>query len=187
LSALALDLGRLTGWACGEPDAVPRFGTHVLPTTGDDIGRYLHAHREWLTGFIQVERPTFVVYEAPILAEETTKATVIKLMSLAGVTELICRDLQVRCYDTHLSSVKKFLTGTGRAKKADMEAAARRFGFAVRNDNEADAIAIWGQAVMLRYPGKCQIFSMGQLGGKTLRAEAAPPSKLGDDVEDIPI
>ncbi|GLK86661.1 hypothetical protein [Ancylobacter defluvii] len=164
MTVLALDLSTNTGWAAGDPAGTPRFGTHTLPSTGDDVGRYLAKHREWLTAFIQVERPQFVVYEAPILPAQTTKATAIKLMSLAGLTELICRDLEVRCFEAHLQSIKKFLAGSGRATKPDMIAAARRYGFDVRNDNEADAIGIWGHAVMHRFPGRCTLFSMGQLG-----------------------
>lgn len=164
MTVLSLDLATNTGWASGDPADRPRFGTHTLPSTGDDVGRFLFVHREWLTAFIQIEHPAFVVYEAPILPGQTNKATVIKLMSLAGLTELICRDLQVRCFEVHLQSVKKFLAGSGRATKPDMVAAARRFGFDVRNDNEADAIAIWGHAVSLKFPGRCDIFSLGQLG-----------------------
>ena len=72
---LALDLATKSGWACGSPDGEPRYGTKVLPSTGEDIGRFAAAYNEWLLDMITLESPALIVFEAPILAGQTTLTT----------------------------------------------------------------------------------------------------------------
>lgn len=147
-SILSLDLATSTGWACGKPDDEPRFGTFKLPSTGEDIGRFLVKFEDWLNDMITVEAPGLVVFEAPILRRGGGNPVVArKLMGLANSVETICYRRDVRCRQAHLATVKKSFTGSGRAEKADMIAMARRWGWGVRNDNEADALGLWVLAV----------------------------------------
>lgn len=150
---LALDLATTTGWACGAPEADPRFGTLRLPSTGDEIGRFLAIFEDWLLDFLTVETPALVVFEAPILTRGNTSPVVArKLMGLANATETVCYRRETRCEQANLMTVKKAFAGHGRAEKHEMVAAARARGWEVRNDNEADATAVWFCAVKHHAP-----------------------------------
>lgn len=124
--------------------------------------------------FPPAEEPLLVVFEAPILPQpkaeikwikgrpvavvhvQTTIMTTRKLQSLAGVLELMCADLEVPCYEVHLNTAKKELTGHGHAEKGAMLMMARRAGLALSDGpeayDEADAFAAW--LVALRYHRK---------------------------------
>lgn len=145
---LALDLATATGWACGAPGDNPRFGTKRMPQTGDEIGRFLVHFEDWLNDFLTVESPRLVVFEAPILRRGPSNPVVArKLMGLANCTETICYRRDIICRQAHLATVKKSFAGSGRADKAEMILAARRWGWDVENDNEADALGLWVEAV----------------------------------------
>lgn len=146
---LALDLATATGWAIGFPsDLVPRFGTHVLPSTGTNIGAFGVAFEDWLIGVLNAEQPEAVLYEQPSIFMKSQPATLIKLNGLAYHCETICNRLGFRrYYCVNPSQLKKYWTGSGKAKKPDMIAAARRRGWDVRDDNAADAAAAWAWGV----------------------------------------
>ena len=164
-----LDLATATGWASGPPGGDPRFGTKVLPSTGDDIGRFAEAFEEWLFDFIAVEQPALVAFEAPILsAGKTSIATARKLTGLALMTELVCRKRQVRYFEANLMTIKKEIAGTGKAQKEDMIAVAHRYGWAVRTEHEADACCGWAYAVQCRAPQHALRFRGGPLAATTL-------------------
>lgn len=161
---LTLDLATRTGWCCGAPDQAPRYGTKVLPSTGEDIGRFAYAYNEWLLDMITLEDPALVVFEAPVLTGKTSLTTARKLYGLAWHTEFACSMRQVRCAEHHLQSVKKFFAGSGNATKDDMIAAARRLGFDPKDDNAADAIGLWCCTVHERAPQHAARFKLGALG-----------------------
>ncbi len=163
---LALDLATKTGWAVGSPDGEPRYGTKVLPSTGEDIGRFAAAYNEWLLDMITLENPALIVFEAPILAGQTTLTTARKLGGLAWHTEFVCNLRQVRCAEHHLQSVKKFFAGSGRADKAAMMEAARRHGWDPKDDNAADALGLWACTVHEKAPQYGKRFALGTLGGR---------------------
>lgn len=142
---LTLDLAAQTGFAVGAPGAVPRFGTHKFTSTGDNFGRHQANARAWLTSLIFEEDPVLIGYEQPSIFGITTPATVIKLCSYASTLEELClhENLNIPVRQINPSNLKKFFTGNGKAKKPDMVAQARRFGFKVDNDDEADAVAMW--------------------------------------------
>lgn len=163
---LALDLATRVGWACGAPDGEPLYGTKVLPSTGEDIGRFADAYNTWLLDMITLEGPALIVFEAPVLPCKTTPATARKLMGLAWHTEFVCRLREVRCSEHHLQSVKKFFAGSGRAEKDDMMAAARRQGWDPKDDNAADALGLWACAVHEKAPRHAARFQLGALGSR---------------------
>lgn len=142
---LTLDLAASTGFAVGAPGTVPRFGSHKFVSTGDNFGRHQANARAWLTSLIFEEDPVLIGYEQPSLFGITTPATVIKLCSYASTVEEVClrENLDVTIRQINPSSLKKFFTGNGKAKKPDMVKAAHRYGFKVDNDDEADAVAMF--------------------------------------------
>lgn len=155
---LALDLATATGWACAPPDKEPHFGTAELPKSGQDVGTFAVAFSEWLTAKLADETPQVVLYEQPSIFSKTTPATLIKLNGLAYDCERICTLHRVRCYMVNPSRLKKFFAGNGRAQKQDMIDVARREGWAVQDDNQADACAVWAWGVNCFAPNHARRF-----------------------------
>ena len=148
----ALDIATLTGVCVGEPEEVPQLSHNSFPSTGPDIGRFLDAGEVWIRSFLQAIQPALVVFEAPVLPQTTQIATVRKLHGLAGVIEMVCYREGVEVAEAHLQSVKKALTGKGNAKKPEMVAACRAYGFSPAVEDEADAFGVWLLTVRTRHP-----------------------------------
>lgn len=161
---LALDLATLTGFAYGPGDTgeLPTIGSHRLPSTGDDVGRFLAAYRDWLVAKVSEVEPDLLVMEAPILHSQTTITVTRKLQGLAGVTEMVIHDLnatyrkigaaEIEVAEVATTSVKKALTGNGRAEKSDMIRAAQIYGLDPACSDEADAFGVWLLTVRTRWP-----------------------------------
>ena len=169
---LTLDLSTRTGWTIGAvADPKFRYGTFVLPSTGSDIGRFAKAFDDWLVAQVSGEgadKVTEAVFESPILPRQTQLATVRKLSGLAWHTEFICTEFQIPCYEAHQQQVRKYVAGKGNAKKPDIVAAVRRYGYDVgEDDNQADAISVRLFTIATRYPELINNFpiSLGPLGG----------------------
>lgn len=150
---LSLDLATRTGWCAARAGDPVRVGTNRLPSTGKDMGTFLNAHLDFMERAIINHRPDVVVYESPILRSGNTQiATLRKLYSLAGVTEMACANHGLKVFEVHLQTAKAMLAGTGRAQKHEMIKAARRRGVDVEDDNQADAFAVFLVAVKMLEP-----------------------------------
>lgn len=161
---LSLDLATNTGFCVGAPGAQPIFGEHRLPSTGDDIGAFACAYEDWLSARLAAaDKPELVIFEAPILPKMTQLMTVRKLTGLAWETERLCKRGKVRCLEGRKATVNKAITGSGRASKDDTKAALRRYGFKVRGEDEADAVALWCFACLCYAPKAASNFSFGPL------------------------
>lgn len=148
MSVLCLDLATTTGWACGEAGAPPRYGSFRLPSTGDDVGRYLVEFMRWLKGLIAAEAPREIVFEAPILPRKTTIATLRKLYGLAGATEVMAIDAGIPCSEISSGEVRRLFLGQHYPRHAGRDEikravinGCRQMGWEPRDDNEADALA----------------------------------------------
>jgi hypothetical protein len=165
---LTLDLATHTGWSYGAPDDPKfKFGVREFAKTGDNIGRFIGEYDEWLTAALD-RGVTATVFERPLIPRMTSFGTVRKLMALASHTEFLCFRKGIDVSEVNGATLKKFMTGDGRAKKPQMIAAAQRMGFDCKDDNAADAIAIRMYVVALKYPqyaGKFQ-FAVGPLFGE---------------------
>lgn len=162
---LALDLATKCGWAVNPPHEAPDFGTEVLPSTGKAVGPFIAAYDVWLRDMIDLQKPALVIYEQPSLFAKSTPDTVIKLNGLATHTEWVCHRKGIAVRAANPSQLKKFFTGNGRATKDDMQAAARRRGWKVRDDNQADACAVRAWAIYCyAAPEHRAQFALGPLG-----------------------
>jgi crossover junction endodeoxyribonuclease RuvC len=137
---VALDLATKTGWAAGFATLRPAYGTYKVE--GSE-GAFYAAFDEWLPTILGVYRDPVVIYESPVLPRFTRIETLRRLYWMGGHVEMICNRRGIACYEAPLTTVKKFWTGSGRAKKPDMVKAAQERGFAVSDDNQADALALW--------------------------------------------
>lgn len=170
---LTLDLATVLGWTKGAVgDRTFKSGHFRLPSTKNDIGAFAAAYGEWLNN--NIAGVTSVVFEGPILPRKTQLATIRKLYGLCYHTELLCTKLGIKCYEAHLSSVKKAIGGHGRAQKVDMVAAVQSYGYDVTEENEADAIAVRLFTIMTRHKELAASFGLelGLLGTATPKRRA---------------
>lgn len=143
---LALDLASTVGFACGSPDLLVH-GSFKLP---DDVnlGRQYGCFSNWLADKITAYAPTDLVIEAPFLGQSLRAGR--KLFALTGIAELIAWRRELRFTEHHASSVRKTFCGSGRADKDAVEAECRKRGFAPRDHNAADALALLHHAAQVK-------------------------------------
>lgn len=177
---LALDIAKLSGWAVGSTESgVESFGTHELPKTESwNLGEYGMAARTSFRRMLVQVRPDLVVFEAPILRSGKIKHrgngkafvasvdTPAKLRKIYGLPW----ELEIECYRTEPSTPVEeanigevrahFLLGkvprTSEECKIAVKVMCRRRGWAVRDDNEADALAILDRQLAILDPAAWQ-------------------------------
>jgi Holliday junction resolvasome RuvABC endonuclease subunit len=145
---MACDLGTCTGWAVALPGAEPVYGHWRLPSDRGD-GAFFNRFRQLLLDHITVHAPRLIVYEAPLItASATSVSTVMRLFGLAAHTLEIAYAREVRCEAANNSTVKKYVTDNGRAKKPEVMDAIRARGWNPENDNVGDALAVllWAES-----------------------------------------
>ena len=121
MTVLFLDLATSTGWAVDDPATqgrAPITGLASLPAAVDGrIGHTLDVYRGWLSkmvGHHVYHDLRLVAYEAPLMLPRKSNFL---LICLAGVTEMVCHQQDVRCDGTlTASTIKKQFTGDGHAK-----------------------------------------------------------------------
>jgi len=151
---LGLDFATKTGVAFGDagaPAARVTTETWSLPGGGgEDVGAFMHALRAKLDDRI-MRGVGLVVFEAPYIARHKgsdgrwheSPDQIRRAFGAAAMCEEVCYARGVQCAEVVTVSLKKEFAGSGKAKKPDMVFAAKRRGFTVENDHEADACACW--------------------------------------------
>lgn len=153
---LALDLATVTGFALGDVNGIKVSGSRRMPSTGDDIGQFAEAFRDWLTKGLTRHKPARLVYEQPILPSETSLMTLRKLYGLTWQTELTARDLKKKGVlgpdfsvgEINMGDWIKHFLGAGNVprdrpgRKAAVMQMCRVRGFHFDDDNEADALGV---------------------------------------------
>lgn len=129
---LCLDLGTVTGYALHE-DGYLDHGIHKF---SKDLGERLCQFHDWLSD----QTPQLVYYEKPFNVPGRAALT---LNAMAGIVEKVGHEKGWVVHSVSPMTIKKAVTGTGRATKKDMvEHIQKRFP-EVRDHNEADALGIW--------------------------------------------
>lgn len=172
---LAIDPATVTGWCSGEPGGSLAFGRLRLGPPGCGLGVFAGSVCKWLRPLLERLRPSDLIYEKPYIpqprqfrpgkiitaadsAPPMNGETVQKLMLLAGLIEMCAYDAGIYSpLSVAAPTVAKYFTGRGKwgdraAKKQTTIAIAQRYGFAVKTDDEADAVAIWLYGESLLYP-----------------------------------
>jgi len=153
---LAIDGAATAGLCFGPTGGEPRFATRCFTgsgASGEVVGRFCR----FLRATIEREEPQVVAYEAPYVptawrsGPPLNAKTVRRLLGLAEIIDAIAWEYRLRCYQATAGEVCAYLTGKsnwgGRdKKKAATIAAARAWGWAVSDDNQADACAVWAFA-----------------------------------------
>jgi hypothetical protein len=169
---LAMDLGHKTGWCLGRKDygtyvspgetigdELNSFrdfffdsGSLIWPfiyelsiskITMEDIAgvvEYIRRGAYPPEAPSMVSNPHVVVYERPHLRGW---AASFSLVGRAAIVEASCSKLGVQAISVHSATIKKYITGSGRATKEDVIKAVKKRGFKPKDDNAADAIALW--------------------------------------------
>lgn len=161
---LALDLGTATGVVRGRPGDRPSLATWRLPASGGaDVGAYAVAFSDHLAAALADRSDGgvgMVVFEAPFLGPKmaTNMHTARRLLWAPGEVERQCAMAGVLCGEASMQEARKAFTGSGRADKADIVAAARRRGFDVADHHQADAAAVWFLIVAARFPAHAGVY-----------------------------
>lgn len=134
---LALDIATKTGWAMCADDVTS--GVLDLKPFEDEAAR-ADSFEDWLRNKIIANNITHVAIESVIGLR--WGGTAYRLYGLHCVAHLVCYRHKVARQTVSPPSLKKYVTGSGRAKKKDMIEAVRGWGFNPLDDNEADAIAL---------------------------------------------
>jgi Holliday junction resolvasome RuvABC endonuclease subunit len=139
---LALDFGSRTGWAVGNSQGVDCSGWwDIKPGRGDSPGmRYLKLRGRLVEVRFPFNDISMVCYEQ---AHHRGGAATEYAAGCVATVQAWCAELGIQHCSVHSATLKLHATGSGRASKADMVAAATKLlGRKVTDDNEADAICL---------------------------------------------
>jgi Holliday junction resolvasome RuvABC endonuclease subunit len=151
---LALDMATRTGWASGVIGAVPSWGAQDFGRNRSN-GEVLSAFRSWLCGKMDEIQPSICAFESPYMpgpnspfSAPANASTIRRLFAFAGITEAVCFERRLKCYEARPSEITRaFLGGPAPKRREEKKAAtvkmARLLGFDVADDDEADAVALW--------------------------------------------
>lgn len=138
---LALDLGTKTGFKVGTAKVAMSGTINFKGGRFEGGGARFLRLRRWLTEQHERSRIREVVFEE-VHRHLGTDAAHVYGGLLAIVSEW-CEDRGVPYQGVPVQTIKKFAAGKGNASKTEVIAAVQSWGFKPRDDNEADAIALF--------------------------------------------
>jgi hypothetical protein len=142
LTLLTLDLGTHTGWALRSCDGTVTSGTQHFQAHRFEGGgmRYLRFKR-WLGEVKDAAGGLDAVFVEEVRRHAGVDAAHAYGGFLAHLTAW-CEQHRIPYEGVPVGTIKKHATGLGNATKAAMVAAMQAKGYAVGDDNEADALAL---------------------------------------------
>lgn len=150
----ALDLSSVsTGVAFGsEASDRPHCLTWRMPGASD-LARSCGILLESVSGLFAVSPPAIVIIEAPLYIAGRSAHTAKTLMALFGVAMGASHAAGARIIEGNVQTVRRHFVGQSRPddpKRAVMDRC-RQLGWTVRNDDEADAAALWAFAMATNF------------------------------------
>lgn len=140
MTVLALDLGTKTGFAALVHGAIVSgtqdFKTSRYESTAMRFVRFLN----FLEELHRQDPVTHVIYEEVRRHKGVDAAHAYGGFMAHLLT--FCEQRNIAVEALSVGDIKRHWTGKGNASKEDMIAAAERYGYAVKDDNEADALAM---------------------------------------------
>ena len=137
---LATDLATRLGYAHSDGES------GVVQLTGTTAEK-LESLYDWLNRTIDRLGCTLFAHEDAARVSNN-QATHLFHGQILGVVTLVCRQRRIPIWTIHPTTLKAWLTGSGRAKKDQMIRAVKTmFGVNCEDDNQADAIAVLNAAM----------------------------------------
>ena len=136
MNLFSLDLASKTGWAMNV-GCKRSVNVEFTLKRGESPGMRFLRCRAWLNEMLHLlGKIDVIVYEQAHHRGGAATACCVGL-----VTEVLAFAAEhgIETMSAHTATLKKFATGSGRAKKKDMMRAARMYGWDPADDNEADA------------------------------------------------
>jgi hypothetical protein len=160
---LALDIATTIGWARGNVgDTDPQFGSLRFAKPGSSSNAVFGNAIKWLTATLEpMPRPDIVIIESllPVLAKagQTDRETRDRLYGLHAIVRGVCFLRGVyEIQEASVQAVRGHFIGVHNLRrepaKAEVMAQCKRIGWAVENDDEGDACALWHYATCLIDP-----------------------------------
>lgn len=141
MAILALDIATKTGWAVSVKNGSVQSGRLTLKK-GERQGERLCQFRKFLSELkyrldMRGDPLTAVTFEHAFRQQGHASEL---FHNLSGVLMQWCEHHDIAYSKVNVATIKKSATGSGKATKKDMVIAAKKRGFDVLDDNEADAI-----------------------------------------------
>lgn len=148
--ALGIDIGTNCGWALLKDEKIYASGVMQFPKNPFDAtenGLRLRDFEEWLHKFKNVND---VFYEHNAGFQKSEKAIMLNY-SMLGVIQKVCAVHEIRMCRVHTSTLKKVITGDGRADKERMGRVLEDMGWRqalwspdgnLVNHDECDAVSL---------------------------------------------
>jgi len=149
---LAFDLATDTGIAVGDSRGAPSCETERLGEAGDHHGARFAQALRMTRRLITRWQPVVVAIEAPLAAGQSTHGGLMA-KGLRGCILGVAHIHGLRVVEYDVATIRKHFIGHGRLPRAEAKRAVltrcKQLGWRVRNDNEADACAVWDYARMI--------------------------------------
>lgn len=138
---LALDLGTRTGYALRRRDGTVSYGTErFMQRRSWPTGQRWVNFRAWLNTALDSHQVHAIAYEDVRRHLGTDAAHAYG--AFLALVEMAAATRNIELMPVSVGTIKHHWTGSGRAKKNDMIAEAKRRGFRPDSDNAADALAV---------------------------------------------
>ena len=138
---LALDLGTNTGWASRTQGTVAHGWAKFQPGRYQGGGMRYLLFKRWLNELKGGLGEIQLVYFEEVRRHSSTDSAHVYGGLMATLTAW-CEHHNIPYQGVPVGTIKKHCTGKGNAGKAEIIAAIWAKGYAVTNDNEADALAL---------------------------------------------
>lgn len=137
MNILALDVATHTGWCTRTTSGV----WDLSPKRDQSMSMRLIKLKAFLREIVAMESIDMIAFER---GQGQHQSAVIIQAELHGVLKLFCEENNIAYKAYSPSEIKKHATGKGVANKdAMVKAAQEKYGYAGKDDNEADAIHIY--------------------------------------------
>lgn len=153
---LALDLGKVTGFASGKPGERPLSGSMRLASAKESREVTFWNLIAWLQKEFEEDKPSLVITEAPptpaaLQFMKNAGFTIRATLGYHGIVEGMCAGYAIRKEEANMATARKFFTGKGKhgsreaTKAASIEQCHQRglMPLDCRDENRADALAVW--------------------------------------------
>lgn len=140
-SLLALDLGTQCGYALGGQGRLITGTWELSPGRYEGGGMRFVKFRTCLNKLLEADAFDMAVFEEVRRHRGTDAAHIYG--GLMGTFTAWCEERKIPYKGIPVQSIKKYATGRGNADKTSVKMAVTGWGYSPRDDNEADAIALW--------------------------------------------